>query len=88
MQPGETEMLTESKDVMIRIHLIQKGVTDPAVLDAMQSISRENFIPLQFRNRAYDDTPLPIGHDQTISQPFIVGIMTQMINIGPHDTVL
>ncbi|NDR54980.1 protein-L-isoaspartate(D-aspartate) O-methyltransferase [Aliiruegeria sabulilitoris] len=65
-----------------------KGVTDKAVLTAMEKIDRGLFVQGIFADRAYDDTPLPIICGQTISQPSVVGIMTQALEVGPRDKVL
>jgi len=64
------------------------GVTDAAVLRAMERIDRGAFVTGIFAARAYDDTPLPIACGQTISQPSVVGLMTEALQIGPRDTVL
>ncbi len=64
------------------------GVTDKRVLAAMEKIDRRLFVPKTFEDRAYDDTPLPIGCGQTISQPSVVGLMTQALEVGPRETVL
>lgn len=68
--------------------LRSRGVTDPRVLEAMERIDRGLFVRGQFADRAYEDTPLPIPCGQTISQPSVVGLMTQALNPGPRDTVL
>ncbi len=68
--------------------LRSRGVTDPRVLDAMERIDRGAFVRGHFEDRAYEDTPLPIVCGQTISQPSVVGLMTQALDIGPRDTVL
>lgn len=68
--------------------LRSKGVTDARVLTAMEKTDRAQFIRGTFGDRAYDDTPLPIACGQTISQPSVVGHMTQALQIGPRDTVL
>ncbi|MDO5648190.1 protein-L-isoaspartate(D-aspartate) O-methyltransferase [Paracoccus sp. (in: a-proteobacteria)] len=68
--------------------LRSRSVTDPRVLDAMERIDRGKFVRGQFADRAYEDTPLPIPCGQTISQPSVVGLMTQALNVGPRDTVL
>ena len=68
--------------------LRQRGVTDPLVLAAMERIDRGEFVRGQFADRAYEDTPLPIPCGQTISQPSVVGLMTQALEVGPRDTVL
>ena len=68
--------------------LRSRGMTDPRVLDAMERIDRGAFVRGHFEDRAYEDTPLPIVCGQTISQPSVVGLMTQALDIGPRDTVL
>ncbi len=65
-----------------------QGVTDPAVLRAMERIDRGAFVTGLFAERAYDDTPLPIACGQTISQPSVVALMTEALQVGPRDTVL
>lgn len=68
--------------------LRSKGVTEARVLDAMERVDRGFFVKGLFAERAYEDMPLPIGCGQTISQPSVVGLMTQALRIGPRDTVL
>lgn len=68
--------------------LRSKGVTDPRVLNAMEEIDRGPFVRGIFAERAYEDMPLPIACGQTISQPSVVGIMTQALQISPRDKVL
>ncbi|MBD9529348.1 MULTISPECIES: protein-L-isoaspartate(D-aspartate) O-methyltransferase [Paracoccus] len=68
--------------------LRQRGVTDPRVLEAMERIDRGEFVRGHFEDRAYEDTPLPIPCGQTISQPSVVGLMTQALEVGPRDKVL
>ncbi len=62
--------------------LERRGVTDPEVLRAMRAVPREQFVPLEVRYLAYDDGALPIGHGQTISQPYIVARMTETLALG------
>ena len=64
------------------------GVTDARVLAAMEKVDRKRFVQGLFAERAYEDTPLPIACGQTISQPSIVGLMTQALEVGPRHTVL
>jgi len=61
---------------------------DPSVLDAMRSVPREEFVPEEEKGAAYRNRPLPIGHGQTISQPFIVALMTDLLRLKPHHRVL
>ena len=68
--------------------LRSKGVTDARVLNAVEAVDRAAFMQGLFSERAYDDTPLPISCGQTISQPSIVGIMTQALAVSPRDKVL
>ncbi|THH38792.1 protein-L-isoaspartate(D-aspartate) O-methyltransferase [Aliishimia ponticola] len=68
--------------------LRSRGVTDKRVLNAMEQVDRGPFIRGIFAERAYEDTPLPIACGQTISQPSVVGLMTQALRINPRDTVL
>jgi protein-L-isoaspartate(D-aspartate) O-methyltransferase len=68
--------------------LRSRGVTDARVLTAMERIDRADFVRGIFADRAYEDMPLPIGAGQTISQPSVVGLMTQALNIQPRDKTL
>lgn len=68
--------------------LEQKGVRDRRVLDSMLSIPRHRFVPEHLRTRAYGDHALPIGLDQTISQPYIVARMTEILDVAPEHSVL
>jgi protein-L-isoaspartate(D-aspartate) O-methyltransferase len=74
---------------MVETQIADRGVTDPLVLRAMREVPRHEFIPdPQVRDLAYLDRPLPIGHDQTISQPYIVAAMTELARVEPGDKVL
>ena len=64
------------------------GITDERVLDAVYRVKRERFVPESMKDRAYDNHPLPIGESQTISQPYIVALMTQALDLRPEDKVL
>ena len=64
------------------------GVKDEAVLEAMRTVQRHKFVPADRVRTAYADRPLPIGHGQTISQPYIVGAMTELLKVDPEDVVL
>ncbi|CUJ88285.1 Protein-L-isoaspartate O-methyltransferase [Ruegeria denitrificans] len=68
--------------------LRSRGVTDARVLAAMEQVDRGQFVKGLFAERAYEDTPLPIACGQTISQPSVVGLMTQALDVRPRDTVL
>jgi protein-L-isoaspartate(D-aspartate) O-methyltransferase len=73
---------------MIRTQIRERGVTDPRVLAALASVPRERFVHPDARGRAYTDHALGIGHHQTISQPYMVAVMTEALSVGPHDRVL
>ena len=86
-EDDDAEDLAERK-MRFLFQLRSHGITDPRVLAAMERVDRGEFVRGQFEDRAYDDTPLPIQCGQTISQPSVVGLMTQALNPGPRDTVL
>jgi protein-L-isoaspartate(D-aspartate) O-methyltransferase len=73
---------------MIETQLRRRGITDAAVLAAIGGVPRHKFVAEEFRARAYDDVPLPIGDGQTISQPYIVAAMTAALRLCPDDRVL
>jgi protein-L-isoaspartate(D-aspartate) O-methyltransferase len=73
---------------MVNEQLKARDIRDPRVLDAMVSVPRHLFVPESLRARAYSDSPLPIGYDQTISQPYIVAFMTQALDVQPGHRVL
>ena len=73
---------------MIEMDLPRAGVSDARVIAAMARIPRERFVPEKLRSRSYEDRPLPIGHGQTISQPAVVGLMTQLAKIDAKARVL
>ena len=73
---------------MVDRFVAPRGVDDPRVLEAMRRVPRHRFVPEAVRSKAYGDHSLPIGHGQTISQPFVVGMMTQRLAIEPHHKVL
>ena len=73
---------------MVATQIAARGVQDPRVLDAMRAVPRHEFVPESLRHLAYDDGPLPIGHDQTISQPYIVAAMTELAAIDEGSKVL
>ena len=73
---------------MVEQQLKPRGIKDERVLAAMAKVPREEFIPADARAGAYEDGPLPIGYDQTISQPYIVAFMTEQLGPKPSDRVL
>ena len=79
---------TSQLGAMVERQLRGRGITDQRTLRAMASVPREKFVPAELRARAYDDRPLPIGYGQTISQPYIVALMTEQIQPKPNQRVL
>jgi protein-L-isoaspartate(D-aspartate) O-methyltransferase len=73
---------------MVKSQIASRGISDPKVLDALRKVPRHEFVPHEFRRFAYADQPLPIGEGQTISQPYIVAYMTEVLNIKPGEKVL
>lgn len=73
---------------MVREHIHARGVRDPHVLEALSKVPREKFVPLKLHADAYKDAPLPIGHGQTISQPYIVAFMVEALALQPGARVL
>jgi protein-L-isoaspartate(D-aspartate) O-methyltransferase len=77
-----------ARDRMVQDQLVAAGIRDPRVLEAMRRVPRHAFVPEEMRARAYDDGPLPIGHGQTISQPFVVALMCELAVLRPDSRVL
>jgi protein-L-isoaspartate(D-aspartate) O-methyltransferase len=73
---------------MVDRDLRGRGISDPRVLAAMQAVPRHLFVPENLRSRAYEDYPLPIGADQTISQPYVVAYMSELLQLSGHEKVL
>ncbi|MCE5340596.1 MAG: protein-L-isoaspartate(D-aspartate) O-methyltransferase [Planctomycetaceae bacterium] len=87
-QTNEKDKLARQRQAMIQTQLKARGISNPAVLQVVGEIPREIFIPAQLRPQSYDDNPLPIGHGQTISQPYIVALMTQELKIDKQCDIL
>jgi len=73
---------------MVKEHLEARGIHDPRVLDAIRATPRHEYVPAELQAHAYEDRPLPIGYNQTISQPYIVGLMTQLLETKTQHVVL
>ncbi len=84
----DVESFATSRARMVERDIMDRGVDDPLVLSAMLAVGRHEFVPEEYRGRAYNDTPLPIGMGQTISQPFIVALMTALLDVQPGDKIL
>lgn len=79
---------TSSLERMIQQQVVERGIRDPRVLTALRSVPREQFFRKEMRREAFADRSAPIGHGQTISQPYIVALMTSRLDIGPEHRVL
>jgi protein-L-isoaspartate(D-aspartate) O-methyltransferase len=89
MKPSLKRMLTEIEaEVAYTRDLTGRKALDPRVMAAMARVPREQFVPGELREAAFDNGPLPIGHGQTISQPYIVALMTDLLKLEPDDRVL
>ena len=76
------------REEMVRTQIAERGIRDLRVLDAMRTVPRHEFVPETFRQDAYEDHPLPIGEEQTISQPYIVAAMLEYLALQAADRVL
>lgn len=88
LSPDMEEHTRMQRNRMVDEQLAKEDITDKRVLEVMRSVPRHLFVPAQLQEQAYDDKPLPIGYGQTISQPYIVAIMTQSLELRPGDKVL
>src|SRR5262249_57800439 len=77
--PDDEESIRARRETMVKDQLEARGITDKTVLEAVRKVPRHRFVPEALRGRAYEDRPLPIGEGQTISQPYIVAWMTELI---------
>jgi protein-L-isoaspartate(D-aspartate) O-methyltransferase len=80
--------MTEERNEMVRAQIQARGIHDPRVLDVMRTVKRHLFVPGDSADEAYQDFPLPIGEGQTISQPYIVALMSELLDTKPTDRVL
>jgi protein-L-isoaspartate(D-aspartate) O-methyltransferase len=92
-RPAAGEQRADNRQAMVLRQIAHPAdgrtpVRDKAVLEAMRKVPRHVFVPQALRNRAYQDTPLPIGNGQTISQPYIVALMTELLGLTPESKVL
>ena len=81
-------MYQDLRKEMVEFQIRERGISDKRVLQAMESIERERFAPLSLGSQVYHDAPQPIGESQTISQPYIVALMTQALELKPEDIAL
>ena len=85
---SETDAQFEQRERMIQEQIVARGVRSPAVIDALRAVKRHLFVPANVRSQSYSDGPLPIGEGQTISQPYIVALMTELLNAGKTSKIL
>jgi protein-L-isoaspartate(D-aspartate) O-methyltransferase len=88
MESGVEARLARERERMVEDQLVRRGITDARVLAAMRRIPRHRFVDEGLAHSAYGDHPLPIGEEQTISQPYIVGLMTSLLQLSGTEKVL
>lgn len=86
--PAEEDGFARERQRMVEQDIRGRGVQDPVVLNALSRVPRHRYVPKDLHNRAYGDHPLPIGEGQTISQPYVVALMTEALKLRPGDRVL
>lgn len=86
--PKREVAFVRAREHMVREQLAKRGIRDRRVLTAMGEVPRHEFVPEDLRGRSYEDRPLPIGFDQTISQPYIVALMTELLELDGAERVL
>lgn len=79
---------TENRKMMVETQIISRGIKDQQVIEAMLTVERHLFVPSEYASQAYGDFPLPIGEGQTISQPYIVALMTEVLQLNKNSKVL
>ena len=84
----QTDMYADKRHEMVKDQIIDRGIVNSEVIRAMRKVPRHLFVPLEYQNDAYGDFPLPIGYGQTISQPYIVAYMTEVIKPGRKSKAL
>ncbi len=85
---GDGKDYSREREQMVASQIASRGVHDPLTLAAMRKVPRHLFVPAAYRAQAYDDHPVPIGHAQTISQPYVVAFMTEVVGLRGGETVL
>ncbi|MFW6069787.1 MAG: protein-L-isoaspartate(D-aspartate) O-methyltransferase [bacterium] len=86
--PDQSDEFGELRQRMVDQHIVGLDISDQAVLAAMEAVPRHHFVPAEFRSQAYNNHPLPIGYGQTISQPYVVALMTEAALVDGDDVVL
>lgn len=88
MSPQKEDKFSSQREIMVKTQIMGRGISDKATLNAMRNVPRHLFVLPEYINEAYDDTPLPIGYGQTISQPYIVAYMTEVSKPAPKKRAL
>jgi protein-L-isoaspartate(D-aspartate) O-methyltransferase len=88
LRANEEEFFAQARKRMVAEQIVARGVMDRRVLEAMETVPRHLFVPQHLRSLSYQDSPLPIGSGQTISQPYIVAFMTELLSLKEGDKVL
>jgi protein-L-isoaspartate(D-aspartate) O-methyltransferase len=88
MKIDQESVMKDQRDWMIKEHLAARGITDKRVLEVMGRLQREKFVPSKYMVDSYGDHPIPIGHNQTISQPYIVALMSELCEFKGNEKVL
>lgn len=86
-RPAPLADFAAERERMVNEQIVRRGVRDPRVLATMRKVPREEFVPADYRNEAYEDGPLPLGEEETISQPYIVALMTELLRPEATDRV-
>lgn len=86
--PADDDAMTRARELMVERDLKGRDISDPVVLDVMGRVPRHLFVDPPLKDEAYSDYPLPIGEGQTISQPYVVALMTQLLELKPGEKVL
>jgi len=85
---SQEDPFAQAREKMLEQDIIARGITDSRVIEALRRVPRHLFVPKELEKLAYEDTPLPIGHGQTISQPYIVALMTESLRVRPGERIL
>ena len=88
MKSANGDSARAERERMVHSQIAARGVADPRVLAAMREVPRHLFLDPQYRGQAYADHPVPIGEGQTVSQPYIVAFMTELLDVQPSDRIL
>ena len=85
---SEEDVFAMERERMVKFQIEERGIDDKRVIEAMKKVPRHEFVPPEYVHQAYEDHPLPIGYGQTISQPYIVAVMTELLRLTPDSKVL